>query len=462
MDSRHSTAAPVVLSFTHGTIMIEGASDDVLPSEYCEFDRRTHTWRAMGSRYRDLVQYLIDNQVPYEDRCQQYERKPRSLVVERKPRPYQSEALTAWSQNQRRGCIVLPTGAGKTYVAMMAIAAVNRSTLVIAPTLELVRQWYDQLRLSFREPVGIVGGGEHQVLPLTVSTYDSAHLHMEHFGHRFGLVVFDECHHLPSESYRFAAEAAIAPFRLGLSATPERSDGRESLLESLIGPIIYRKEVTDLTGDFLAEYQVETVYVTLSPAERHAYEQARKYYLDFVRRKGIRFNRPGGWNEFIKIASRSKEGRLALEAHREQRRLVHSAPSKLEYVEALLRRHQDERSIIFTNDNETAYAVARRFLLPIITHRTKVSQRSDILEKFKSGHYQAVVTSKVLNEGVDVPEASVAMILSGSGSVREHVQRLGRILRKGKDKQAILYELVAENTAEERTSHRRREHRAYR
>ena len=151
-----------------------------------------------------------------------------------------------------------------------------------------------------------------------------------------------------------------------------------------------------------------------------------------------------------------------MEAHREQRRLAHSAPSKLDYVETLLRAHQSDKTIIFTNDNETAYAVSRRFLLPIITHQTKVSRRSEILEQFKTGLYQAVVTSKVLNEGIDVPAASVAIILSGSGSVREHVQRLGRILRKAEGKQAILYELVAEGTAEMNTSNRRREHNAYR
>ncbi len=124
--------------------------------------------------------------------------------------------------------VVLPTGAGKTQVAVMAIDDERRSTLVVAPTLDLVRQWYDLLRATFGLEVGVVGGGEHEVQPLTVTTYDSAYIHMEHLGARFGLLVFDECHHLPSPTYALAARHAIAPYRLGLSATPERTDGRDA------------------------------------------------------------------------------------------------------------------------------------------------------------------------------------------------------------------------------------------
>ncbi|MCA9560033.1 MAG: ATP-dependent helicase, partial [Myxococcales bacterium] len=120
------------------------------------------------------------------------------------------------------------------------------------------------------------------------------------------------------------------------------------------------------------------------------------------------------------------------------------------------------RSIVFTQNNSTAYEVSRRFLVPVITHQTKPSERSALLEGFADGTFGALATSKVLNEGVDVPDANVAIVISGSGSVREHVQRLGRILRKAGDKQAVLYELVAAGTAETFTSERRREHDAYR
>jgi len=344
----------------------------------------------------------------------------------------------------------------------MAIDVWRRSALVVAPTLDLVHQWYDLLRASFGGDIGVVGGGEHRVEALTVTTYDSAHLHMEHMGHRFGLVVFDECHHLPGDAYALAARLCLAPFRLGLTATPERTDGREALYHELVGPVVYRREITELAGDYLAEYDIVPVEVELTAEERAAYDQARTTYRDFVRRAGIRMGSPGGWAEFVIRSTQSEQGRQAMDAYRLQKQLAFAASAKIEYVEHLLDVHRHDRSLIFTGDNATAYEVSRRFLIPAITHQTKISERSHILGGLADGTYPGVVTSKVLNEGVDVPSANVAIIMSGPGSVREHVQRLGRVLRKHGDKQAVLYELVTADTNETFTSERRRNHNAYR
>ena len=285
---------------------------------------------------------------------------------------------------------------------------------------------------------------------------------MEHLGARFGLVVFDECHHLPSVAFAHAARACIAPFRLGLTATPERADGRESELDELIGPVVYRKDIVELSGDYLAEYDVQRISIELSPDERAEHDEQRSVYRDFVRSHGIRMSDPSGWGQFILLASQSAQGRQAMAAYRRQRELAFAPSAKLEYLEHILHAHRRDRAILFTQDNATAYAVARRFLVPVITHQTKVRERSEILAGLSDGTYHAVATSKVLNEGVDVPSANVAVILSGSGSVREHVQRLGRVLRKQGDKRAVLYELVTEETTETYTSERRREHSAYR
>jgi superfamily II DNA or RNA helicase len=386
--------------------------------------------------------------------------------VHRNPRPYQTEALGAWRAAKGRGVVVLPTGAGKTHVACLAIDNRRRSTLVLAPTLDLVRQWYDVLRATFGVPVGVIGGGDYGVEALTVSTYDSAYLHMEHLGDRFGLLVFDECHHLPGPAYALAARAAVAPFRLGLTATPERTDGRHADLDELCGPIVYRKDIVDLSGGYLAPYETIRLTVELGPADRRAHDEARAIYRDFLARNGIRMSSPSGWSDFIIRSSRSDEGRRAMEAYRRQREIAFAAPAKLDYVGLLLDRHRDDRVLLFTQDNATAYALARRFLVPIITHETRVRERSEILAGLargaEEGGYGAVVTSKVLNEGVDIPEANVAVVVSGSASVREHVQRLGRILRARAGKHALLYELVTANTAETFTSARRRDHSAYR
>ena len=454
--------AMVELRFNSGSVDIRGLrqGSTSLPS-VCRWDQRTASYRCFAQHYAAVIRSLRARGETYRDLARRYDTFAEPLRLQRSPRPYQSAALQAWLREDMRGIVVLPTGAGKSHLALMSIQATRRDTLVVAPTLDLVRQWYDTLSLAFDTPIGIVGGGEHTVSPLTVATYDSAYLHMEHLGNRFGLVVFDECHHLPSEAYTLAARQCMAPFRLGLSATPERSDGRHGLLGDLVGPTVYRQDIVDLSGSYLAEYDTIRLSVSLSEEERAAYQQARNVYRAFIKRHKLRVAAPGGWSEFIRRAARSEEGVQALAAHRRQRRLAFAATAKLQCLEQLLFRHRRDRMLIFTDDTSTTYEISRRFLLPAITHQTKVSERSRILARLVDGTYGAIVTARVLNEGVDLPAANVAVVVSGSGSVREHVQRLGRVLRPQTGKRALLYELVSSDTAEAFTSELRRDHVAY-
>ena len=200
----------------------------------------------------------------------------------------------------------------------------------------------------------------------------------------------------------------------------------------------------------------------LTSAEMALYREERDIYREFVRVRGIRFGTPNGWQRFIRETARSKAGRRAMQAYQRQKQLAYAAPSKLDYLGALITRHSGAQMLVFTQDNQTVYEISRRFLVPAITHQTKLKERTEYLDGFARGVYRIIVTSKVLNEGVDVPNASVAVVLSGSGSIREHVQRLGRILRPYDGKRAILYELIAEDTVEQYTSQRRRSHNAYR
>lgn len=452
----------IELRFHAGTLEVLGFPQDAvgLPPA-CAWDPRSACHRAPAAAYADIVRFLVRSGTGYEDRARRYEELAQGAQVHRTPRPYQTEALAAWTGAGGRGVVVLPTGAGKTQVAHMAIDAKRRSTLVVTPTLDLVRQWHDGLAATFGGPVGLVGGGEYEIRPLTVTTYDSAYLHMEHLGARFGLAVFDECHHLPGASYALAARLCLAPYRLGLTATPERTDGRDSDLVSLIGPLVYRKDIVELSGSYLAEYETVRVAVDLTRAERDEYLAEREIYRRFLHDQGINMAHPSGWSDFIIRASRSDEGRRAMRAYRRQREIAFTAPAKLAYVERLLTQHRDDRAIIFTQDNATVHLVSRRFLVPAITHHTKVRERSAILAGFAEGRYAALATSKVLNEGVDIPEANVAIVMSGSGSVREHVQRLGRVLRPREGKRAVLYELVTSGTTEANTSDRRRDHAAF-
>ncbi|HEY1100579.1 MAG TPA: DEAD/DEAH box helicase family protein [Myxococcota bacterium] len=474
------SSVTVVLGFFAGTLEVRGEVDGApvsptvaadlvtlrLPG--CVFDPRAACLRVPAFGYADVVIKLVEHHkrkaiAAIDDRARRYDTMQLGTTTTRQPRDYQTDALTKWKQNKGRGVVVLPTGAGKTEVALLAIADRQRAALVIAPTLDLVRQWQQALQERFDVDVGVVGGGEHTVLPLTVTTYDSAWAHMEHLGNRFGLVVFDEAHHLVSDSYALAARLCLAPYRLGLTATPERTDGKDLLLNTLVGPIVLRKEINELEAQgFLADYDTETIVVELSAEDRAAWEAARATYKAFLLDANISLGGPRGWDNFIKRAAGSREGRAALAAWRLQKRLAHASDKKLDVVDELIKKHPGQRTLIFTDDNATAFAVSRRFLVPVITHQTKLKERAALLSAFAAGSLPILSTSRVLNEGVDVPDAQVAIIISGTGSIREHVQRLGRILRPRPGKRAILYELVSANTGETFTSERRRDHIAYR
>ena len=457
-----SPAPAVRLVYDDGTVLVEGLSegdDRGLPG--VRFDPRAGAYRAEGIHYRAIVQHLMDAKITRTGNAHAYEKVDWPLRVTKEAFPHQVEGLKAWWDAGGRGVVVLPTGTGKTHLANLAIERAKRPALIVTPTIDLMNQWYDELTLTFATDVGMIGGGSYDVKPLTVTTYDSAHLHMGRLGNRFGLIVFDECHHLPGPTYGQAAVLALAPYRLGLTATPERADNAHTHLDVLIGPIVYRREITQLRGEFLAEYRVETLYVNLTEEERFRYENAREIYRSFLTDSGIDMRKPNAWAQFLVTAYRSPEGRQAYLAYRAQRDLALAAPAKLRLLGRLLERHNGDRILIFTHDNATVYTIARQYLVPVITHQTKTKERRDVLMRFNSGAYPIVATSRVLNEGVNVPEANVAVILSGSGSVREHVQRLGRILRKSGDKEATLYEVVTRGTVEEFTSNRRRQHSAY-
>jgi superfamily II DNA or RNA helicase len=330
---------------------------------------------------------------------------------------------------------------------------------VVVPTIDLLHQWYAGLLELFpAAPLGVLGGGSRDLAELTVATYDSALRVMEHAGNRWALLVFDECHHLGGELYRSIAENSLAPYRLGLSATPERSDGKHTDFDWLIGPVVYRATAAELAGGALAPYDVRTITVALSETEHQQYQAAIAIRDGFLREKKLFLGSPAGWSRFVQLSAASPAGRRAMLAHREAKKLALATPAKLRHLDILLLSHRDDRVLVFTDDNSAVYEVSRQFFVPAITHQTPVKERHLILERFKTGEYPVIVTSKVLNEGVDVPEANVAVILSGSGSVREHVQRLGRILRPRAGKQATLYEVIAADTIEERISQRRNRH----
>lgn len=444
----------ITLRFESGTLILEGAGENEAVPQAFVWDARTRHYRAPAYKYREIIIELIRTKTPYEDFAKKYQEFDFKQKIPLKPRPYQTEAIENWKAHRRCGVIVLPTGAGKTHTATMAIELCGRQTLVIVPTIDLMNQWYDLLLATFNAEIGLIGGGFYEIGAITVTTYASAFRHQERLGDQFGLVIFDECHHLPSEGYKYAAEFALAPFRLGLTATPERADGAEEFLEELVGKFVYRLEAQELAGEYLADYVVERVEVDLSPDERELYQAEREVYLNFRRKMNLPFGQEG-WRMFIIQSARSEQGRRAMKAYRNYKQIALGTDSKLRVLRELLIRHKKDKVLIFTHENEMVYKISADHLIPAITHQTNIKERRFWLEAFNRGDVLALATSKVLNEGVNIPDASVAIILSGSGSSREHIQRLGRILRKKGDKQAVLYEVVARNTAEEHISQRR-------
>ncbi len=448
--------------FHDGTLVVEGGDLERLPPGFQMDDRVGHP-RGPAWLYPQVVTAARAFQIEYSDEAQIYRRLDQIRHHEgRTPREYQREAVDAWHRSGRRGAVILPTGSGKTFVAELAIQETARATLVVAPTLDLVGQWHDRLKTAFGCPVGMLGGGHHEIEDITVSTYDSAAIHLGRYGNRFGLLVFDEVHHLGAPGYLSAAASSIAPYRLGLTATWDADSEREEALVEVLGDIVYEKGITELSGEFLAEYRTVRIPVKLSADEQERYELARNTFKQFVASKRIPLGSPRGWQTFLRHAAQSKAGRAAFQAYQESRRIAHGTEQKLDQLAQLLETEHKRRTIVFTHDNETAYRVSRTFLVPCISHQTDIKERRAILEAFESGVLPVIVTSRVLNEGVDMPAAEVAIVLSGTGTVREHVQRLGRILRPAADKQAVLYEIVAADTAEVRTSSRRRKHDAYR
>jgi len=452
---------PVELHFEHGTLVAAALPEDAVLRALFVLDSRTGVWRAPAWRYREIALHLHRSGLPWEDRARDFSPIELPLTRPLVPRPYQSAALAAWLAAGKRGTVVLPTGAGKTIFGIMAISAAGRPTLVVVPTLVLLQQWHEELVQWLGEPVGIVGGGVSDRQRITVTTYDSAALHMEFNGRRFGMLVLDECHHLPGPTTSFVAQGAIAPFRLALTATLERPDGGERVVEQLVGPVVHREEITGLEGRYLAPYEIVDVDVALEPDEQEQYDAARARYTEFLRAEGIQLGTPAAWRTFIARAARSEEGRAAFGGWREQRRIAITGRGKLEALWEILRRHRGERVVVFTEDNATVHRLSRWLLAPAITHHTPGPERARVLRAFAEGRWPVLLTSKVLNEGVDVPDAGVGVVLSGSGSVREHVQRLGRLLRRREGKRAVLYELRSAGTAETGISERRRQHSAY-
>jgi superfamily II DNA or RNA helicase len=329
------------------------------------------------------------------------------------------------------------------------------SAVCLVPTRVLLEQWSRELSAVYRDPVGCYGDGVRRVAPVTVATFEGAYRHMHEIGDRFDLLIVDEAHHFGGGLRDEALEMAIAAARLGLTATPPREAGTATRLGQLLGPTIFELAVADLAGGFLASFDAITLYLDLSPEERAAYTHLRELFNGV--HAEFRQSAPDAtWADFSRHAARTAAGRRALAAWRQMRRLLSFTHAKRRALRSLLARHRDSKVLVFTADNDTAYAIARAHLVMPLTCDIGRHERDEVLGRFRDGSLRTLVSARVLNEGLDVPDADVAIIVGGALGEREHVQRVGRLLRPSEGKRAIAYELVTRNTIEVGQARRRR------
>ncbi|MEU7585737.1 DNA repair helicase XPB [Micromonospora sp. NPDC049230] len=399
--------------------------DDTIRVHPSERGRLKQALLKLGWPAEDLAGYVDGEAHPIElAEAGKDGRKPWTL------RSYQREAVEAfWAGGS--GVVVLPCGAGKTLVGAAAMAEAKATTLILVTNTVAGRQWKRELiaRTSLtEEEIGEYSGERKEIRPVTIATYQvltsrrgGAFTHLDLFGARdWGLVVYDEVHLLPAPIFRFTADLQ-ARRRLGLTATLVREDGREGDVFSLIGPKRYDAPWKDIESQgWIAPAECTEVRVTLTDAERMSYATAEA---------------------------------------EERYRMAATARTKLPVVRALVERHPDDQVLVIGAYIDQLHQLGEYLDAPIIQGSTTNKERERLFDAFRSGSLRTLVISKVGNFSIDLPEAAVAIQVSGTfGSRQEEAQRLGRVLRpKADGRQAHFYTVVSRDTIDtEYAAHRQR------
>jgi superfamily II DNA or RNA helicase len=381
----------------------------------------------------------------------------------------QTDAVSAFERSGEQGLVIMPTGTGKTIVAIEVIIRRQASALVVVPVRELMYQWHTRILQATGIDAGLIGDGVHRVSPISVTTYDSAAIHMHRIGDQFSLVIFDEVHHLSGRSWSDAARMSAATSRLGLTATPPGQDTALDSLQRLVGPVVFEQSIAAAKGKTLADYRVRRIAVKMTDEESKRYRELSSIVQRFVHEQR-QLDSTFRWEETYKLAGstdenpdRAKDANRALRAFRAKRRIEEHAAGKMRVLEDLFRLHAGDSVIVFTGSNLMAREVSLRFLIPCLLSHCAKRERREWLQGFAEHRYPVLVANRILDEGVDLPEAKIAIVLGGLSSQRQALQRLGRVLRKTATGQsAILYEVVTEDTKEVQRSRDRRRNDAYR
>ncbi|MGH8908271.1 MAG: DNA repair helicase XPB [Egibacteraceae bacterium] len=399
--------------------------------------------RLDGNRYAvrlgdrgPLKQALLRLGWPAADEAGYVEGDPLDVELTCSLRTYQSDAVAAWwadgSAAGGNGVLVLPCGAGKTVIGLAAMAQAGVHTLIVATSILAARQWIGELKAKTALDHGLIGeysGDRKDIRPITVATYqvltwrrpdaaedaelEEAHPHLRLFNTRqWGLVVYDEVHLLPAPVFRATAQIQ-AVRRLGLTATLVREDGKEPDVFSLIGPKRYDAPWRELEAQgWIAPATCTEVRVDLGDEERMTY---------------------------------------AVAPTQARYRIAACTPAKLAVLDRLVAEHAGDRVLVIGQYLDQLKDVAQRLDAPLVTGQTSQAVREQRFADFREGRLRLLVVSKVANFSIDLPEANVAIQLSGAfGSRQEEAQRLGRILRpKADGGQASFYTVVARETIDQ-------------
>ncbi len=400
----------------------------------------SHTIQVDASRRGHIKQALIHIGFPAEDLAGYTDGSPLPMQLrnptlhgeEFSPRAYQYAAAAAFyaggAPSGGSGVVVLPCGAGKTIVGLAAMADIQRATLILSPNTIAVRQWINEILERTDIPPEMVGeytGDRKDICPITVSTYQILtyrRSESEEFPHfalftsfDWGLIIYDEVHLLPAPVFRITAEIQVRR-RLGLTATLVREDGREADVFSLIGPKKYDVPWRELERQgWIATAECHEIRVSMSEDEQLNYAVAEE---------------------------------------REKYRIAAESPAKFTVTRYLAERHRDDQVLIIGQYIDQLKILADELHAPLLTGRTATKQRERLYEQFRRGELKRLVVSKVANFAIDLPDANVAIQVSGTfGSRQEEAQRLGRILRPKSDGGlAYFYSIVTRDTRDQEFS----------
>jgi len=357
-------------------------------------------------------------------------------------RPFQEEAYRAWMERGCRGTIIAPTGTGKTIIAGYAIKVLDEPTLIVCPTERILKMWIERLREKF----GIVAtpyyGQVKRLSKFTVSIYNTVSTHL-YLLDRFKMIVFDEVHHVASDTFkRILGRIGNGHRVMGLTATLKREDGKHLNILSKL-PVVYCLDLREAVEDKLVA-PVNVVAIPVKMNEREA-EEYRRVEREIARLK----------HEAVMVEDGSERERietLIKKKINERRQILSRLEAKREAVYRIALRHPDQRILVFSESIESIERLKRYLIERGVKAETYHSQKPehvrDSIFKRWGSDFKLLLSCRALDEGVDVPEVGIAVVIASGLSVRQLVQRKGRIMRPRKGKTAILYVVYAQGSIE--------------